>query len=294
MAELALNGESGLYEFATEEMTGALEGTGFYHGVREVRRRGDTISINRPDLFLLNFYRAFVVGEDMGYLRKLEHVAELEGNRLTVTMKPSDWHHAEVRAVYEVSDPAAIDLHVTVRAMADFPYYNLYLSSYFNRPYDPFVYVHRAMEHESIKAPGFLHVEENDFVRGYYISFPRDLRAGMARYDGRWACQLNGPSVGITGPYLAAPLAFMFSKITETACVLMARPDECDSIHATYAPDEVWDGVSAHNAIYMTLVGKDLAEGEEWNGTVRMEVMKVGHGFRKILERYGEFTGEEL
>ena len=105
----------------------------------------------------------------------------------------------------------------------------------------------------------------------------------MAHYDGRVADD------SITGPYYAEPLAFMFNRQAETACAIMAKREACDFVNVTYQPDEVWDSVSAHNGIYLTLVGKDVAAGEEWSTRVRLQLIWLRHNFGVVLERYNEF-----
>ena len=98
--------------------------------------------------------------------------------------------------------------------------------------------------------------------------------------------------MSVTGPYYAEPLVFMFDRTTSTACVLMARKTDCDTILTTYAPEEVTDPIAAHNAIYLTLVGRDLAADDQWQTTLRLEVVKITHGFDQILQRYRAFTKE--
>ena len=279
------NEKESRYDFGTDEMEGSLVGSGFYHGVRSLRDKRSQLGIPRPDLFLLNFYRAFVTGKQLGYLRDLEHEHRAEGNRLEILMKPSDWHQAELRTTYEIVAPSIIDLHIQLKSHADYERYHIFLSSYFSRDYHPYVYASRGVPYKGGREPGILHLAESDFVRGYYLAFPRD-RSSAARW-----CDGRTDSDTLIGPSYAEPLAFMFNRHAETACAIMGSREDCDLITATYQPAEVWDGVSAHNAIYFALGGRDLAAGEEWSITVRLQLFWIRHNFGSVLEGYESFAG---
>ena len=71
-----------------------------------------------------------------------------------------DEHQADVRGVYEVVEPGAVDLHITVEAKAALPAYQLYMSSYFNWAYQPYVYAHRGLAYQNGRQPGFMRVAE--------------------------------------------------------------------------------------------------------------------------------------
>lgn len=167
MASISLNSTTGEYDFEAEEMVGSFVGSGFHHGVRVLKDKRTMTGIPRPDLFLLNFYRVFITGEQLGYLRELNHVAKLDGEQLEILMESSDWHQAELRVIYQVVEPSTIDLKVHLKSHASYSYYQIYLSSYFSRGYNPYIYLNRGVKYKDGREPGFVHLEENDFVRGY-------------------------------------------------------------------------------------------------------------------------------
>ncbi len=192
-----------------------------------------------------------------------------------VHWKASEDRPFEMKATYRWAAPDALDLTTEVRALKPLQRFESFLASYFAASFD------RSMAYvrDLPGGPGFMAAEKS---AGDWQMFPRDTAAVEVINDGRWRLPPH-PVAWAIMPVLERPLAVRRDAKSGLAVALMADPKECFAVAMPHQAE-------GHYSVYLSLFGRDLAEGESASARARIVVGKdVPDG--RVLEWYRSFAG---
>jgi len=200
---------------------------------------------------------------------------------------PREGHKAEIVARYEVRAPNAVDLTVKVKLQGTYPGYELFLSSYFDKTFRPYVY----LKSRGDKPPERVLPTVNDVFRGTVLVFPRDALAARLCVDGRWERDERKTPVVQMCPvrHYAHCLAVQADPQQRLAVVLMSDPRGCYAISTRYHADNDADRLTTYSAFDLSLFGDNAVPGTELYARVRLAVVELDDEWKSVLEAYRSF-----
>ncbi len=174
----------------------------------------------------------------------------VDDGSVQVTWSADDGHPLDMSAVYRWAAPGTLDVTTSVVPKQDLRSVEVFLASYFEGFSQSFVYVGACPETNG-KA-GFLEARQEVAI---WQMFPRDERAVRMIGDGRWQHPPNPVQWKIM-PHLAAPLAMRRDTERNLTGLVMSPPSDCFAIATPY-------GADSHRSLYLSLIGRDLAAGQQ-------------------------------
>lgn len=260
------------------------------HGLVSYRKQGIGFDLVREPYFALNLYRIMNGGCLSGIARTEPFRIESESaNKLVLHWEPTPTNPCRMEAVYEIIDAATIDLTISIEAASPLSKHELSISSYFDFTLEPYA-VLPSWPAKTGDGDMVLHkVEDHPLIRGHYVFLPRDNEAGHTLLDGRWINEKTGKPIAhfVTGPFYGRPIAIMSNE--DVHVVQMADPSECSAVGITYSSLNEEDSIRKHNALYFTLFGSDLQQGERRTAVMRQVVLSGKPTLERTLELYDQF-----
>lgn len=175
----------------------------------------------------------------------------------------------QLKAVFRIAGPEAIDAETIVTARRDLPSFEVCLSNYFAPGFDASVYAVQTFR--APRRPFFARADHNPLVDGNYLAFPRDRQAVLTIFDGRWE-QPPHPVEWCINRYLAAPLAIRRDKESGLTALVMSPPGDCFAVATPYNQTPP-DDVANHRSLYLSLFGFDVAAGQTVRARSRLQVI---------------------
>jgi len=296
LVRLKHNPEAGSYDFETEAMSGSIKTEGAYHGVTRLIDKQTGRQVIDPRYSALNLFRLFAVNLGMGTPRSMDRKIQATESAVEITWPSTDAHLGEIRARYEVRQPHAIDLVVTVRSKASYAGYEVLLPSYFDKVLVPHVFLKRRTTGTNSTGADIVVPMVSDVFRGGALAFPRDAHAARRMVDGRWE---RSEFKSSTAPFYplrqyAHPLAFVSDPDRKMAAVLMTRRESCSSVSSRYFAERDEDRATSYTAIDFFLFGEDLVPGDERTTRVRLALTPLDEAKSQPLKLYESFLAETL
>lgn len=283
---LFFSAETPPYFFNSTSLGEYLVDTGVVKGVfrQEGKSLGfEPLKTTSPELTLshfpgiLNFYRVFKANYRFPHdIREMKSEAKLLNNRsIEVIWESSSNEPFELRSVYKWVDPQTLDLLVSVKALAELPKFEIFLSSYLTENFpEPYVYVKSERgKYEFVSTPRDI---------GVWHAFPRDEEAVKIIQDGRWSYPPS-PVDWVIREYFAEPIIYRKDKSSGLTILQMASKENCFSIMAPHIGE-------AHFSMYFSLFGKDLMAGQIVNTRIRMVIGNISE--EEMLRIYRNFSEE--
>ncbi|NLX94587.1 MAG: hypothetical protein GXY83_00270 [Rhodopirellula sp.] len=278
-------------EFDSAEIAGTIRLDGAYHGVTRLvdKRSGRQVIDSRYSA--LNLFKLMSVNLVMGQPREMERSVALGSNWAEVTWSATEMHRGEITARYEVHQPNAVDLTVTLRSQGTYPAYELFLSNYFDKTFQPHVY----LKSRTPQAADLVLPTLTDVFRGTVLVFPRDSHAARHCVDGRWDRSEGKVPVVQMCPvrHYAHCLAVQVDPEKTMAVVLMARPRDCYAFSTRYHADEEAERLTTYSAFDFSLFGSDVVTGDERTVKVRLAITPLDSEFSQPLQLYEAFLAEQ-
>ena len=233
-----------------------------------------------PGMGILSPYRLFTSGARfLPDARDWSHASRLlTDGTVEVCCLPDKEHPFELKAVYRLASPRAIDFRAEVTPQRDLPRFELFLSSYFSGFSTSLAYVQHT--------PGAGEksgVVEATKQAGDWQMFPRDEEAVRTIADGRWNYPPN-PVAWKIRSCLAAPLALRRDVESGLTVVLVAPAKDCFAVSMPY-------GEESHRSVYLSLFGRDLKAGETGSAHVRLVIGKAISD-QQAIELYEAYQNE--
>ncbi len=278
------------FDFETQQIQGTIRLDGAYHGVTRLVDKRTGRQVIDPRYSALNLFKLMSVNHAMDQPRSMKRTTTHGPNWAEVKWAATESHKAELTARYEVVEPNAVDVTVTVRSEAAYSGYELFMSSYFDKVLRPHVH----LEPGTRKAPGLVVPTVNDVFRGTVVVFPRDAHAARLCVDGRWERTERGtPTVQMCPVrHYAHCLAFLVDPDGQLGVVLMARPRDCYAISTRYHADNDADRLTTYSAFDLSLFGDDLLPNDERTVRVRLAVTPLDDELSQPLKLYQAFVAE--
>ncbi|NUQ66388.1 MAG: hypothetical protein HUU20_28325 [Pirellulales bacterium] len=277
-------------EFDTPEISGTIRLDGAYHGVTRLvdKRSGRQVIDSRYSA--LNLFKLMSVNLVMGQPREMERTVEFGTDWAQIAWPATEMHLGDITARYEVHAPNAVDLIVTLRSQGAYPAYELFLSNYFDKIFQPHVY----LKARDPKITDLVLPTVSDVFRGTVLVFPRDSHAARHCVDGRWdRSEGSVPTVQMCPVrHYARCLAIEVDPEKTMAVVLMARPRDCYAFSTRYHAAKESDRLTTYSAFDFSLFGGDVAPGEEQTVRVRLAVTPLDSEFSQPLKLYESFLAE--
>lgn len=272
----------------TEHAEIVLLGDASRHGVVGFNQEGRDLNLVREPYFHLNVYRFMDKGRLMAIARDQPFQTEHAPSGMTLRWQATQEHPAELTAEYRVSDPATVDVHLTSQTLEPLQGYEVYLSSYFDFSMDPYMVIPSLPGKEDDGDQILLKVCHNPLINRYYVVFPRDAQAAALRFDGRWINPDTGKIIAhwVTGPVFSHPIVLMARA--DEYVVQMVDPDSCIGIGTTYSGDPD-DNIVKHNALYLSLFGRDTDTGTRQTARIRQILCSGKPTVDELLHLYHEF-----
>lgn len=284
----------GRFDFQTEAIQGTIRLDGAYHGVTRLVDRRTGRQFIDPRYSALNLFKLMAVDRAMDMPRTMPRKVEVSPQRLEVKWPATEWHRGEITARYEVREPNAVDLTVTVRSAGTYPGYELFVSSYFDKALRPHVFLQPSARgpvvgDSELVAPAF-----NDVFRGTVIVFSRDARAARRCVDGRWDHSERGIPIVQMCPVrrYAHCVAFMADPENRMGAVLMSSPRHCYAISTRYFPGDERERLTDYSAFDFSLFGDDLTPGDERTARLRLALVPLDKDLSQPLAVYRAFLAE--
>ena len=274
--------------------TGRIEGTirldGAYHGVTRLVDKRTGRQVIDPRYSALNLFKLMSVNQIMGQPRSMERTIRISSDGIEATWAATEGHKAEITARYELPQPNAVDVTVTVRSQGTYRGYELFMSSYFDKVLRPYVY----LESRGREAPELVLPRVNDVFRGTVLVFPRDAHAARACLDGRWdRNEWNTPTVQMCPVRRYAHcLGFLADPEGQVGVALMSRPGDCYAISTRYFAEDDADRLTTYSAFDLSLFGDDLLPGTGRSVKVRLALTELDGDLSQPLELYRAFLAE--
>ena len=304
MANLDYRADEKVYAFETAEIQGVLRpGNEFpHHGLTHLVHKATGVEFVHPLYAILNLYRfmhrgpAGVTGmdSDLGNPRQGERVVEANANSVTLRWALQDPSHPAMSIRYEILEPAAIDMTVTVTPNAAAHDFEALLACYFDPAHVPHVYLARdrfELEDEPGRftdEPELAPVNVNPVFRGGVLAYPRDEDVVGVSVDGRWR------DIARFSPVrrYKVPVCFQADRQRRVAAVLMSRPEDCFAVSSGYDSPDARDRFHKHNPLYLSLFGGALEPGVTRTARARLVVTELDESRALPLEHYAAFLAE--
>ena len=271
----------GLFEFDTGCLKGRLKVDGKYQGLYPLLdSASDMQLVHPPGVF--SFYRVLTTNGRYGNAaRDWPTTVRLRADGAVEVQWPSaEEHPVEMTGIYRWTAPGTLDLDISATPKRDMPRFELFLSSYFTRPFLASVYLKD--EPGSGKSARFVPVNRTASARGRYVMFPRDEAAIAMIRDGRWKIPPNPVDWDIER-WLAAPIAIRRDRSSGIAAVMMSRPEDCFAVASPWnpaTPDE-----RCYRSLYLCLFGRDVRAGQTVRTSCRL-ILARDVTDRQALEFY--------
>lgn len=278
------------YDFETEQMQGTIRLDGAYHGVTRLTDKRTGKQVIDARYSALNLFKLMCVNQVMGEPRKMQRTVKSGAHWVEVEWAATDSHQATLTARYEVVEPSAIDLTLTVRSRGTYPGYEVFMPSYFDKAFRPHVYLWtRGRQEAELVLP-----RVNDVFRGTVLVFPRDSHVARRCIDGRWDRSEWGRSTVQMCPvrHYAHCLAFMADEENQLGVVLMSRPSDCYAISTRYHADKDADRLTTYSAFDLSLFGDDLLPRDERTVKVRLALTALDSEMSQPLKLYRAYISE--
>jgi hypothetical protein len=291
-ANLKLIAGGNCFEFATTQVRGEIRADGAYHGVAQLVDVATGRQVIDPRYSALNLFKLMATNQCMGEPRAMQRITKCFPQALEVTWPATPTHKAEITARYEVIEPAAVDLTVTVRSQGTYPAYEVFVPSYFDKKLRPHVYLHAARG--GSQPPDLVLPMVSDVYRGTLLVFPRDAHAARHCLDGRWdRDEPNTPIVQQTPVRRYAHcLAFFADLEQQLAVVLMSHPRNAYAISTRYHAENDADRLTSYSAVDFSLFGDDLLPGDVRTARVRLALTALDRQMSQPLKIYEAFLAE--
>jgi len=288
--ELKPGSQEGEFEFETELIQGTINLNGAYHGVTRLIDKKTSQQVIDSRYSALNLFKLMSVNQMMGQPRLMERSITVDPHWVEVKWAATDSHQAEITARYEVSQPDAVDLTVTVRSQGAYRAYELFMSSYFDKVMRP----HVSLWSRGRKEAQLVLPTVNDLFRNTLPVFPRDAHAARHCIDGRWERnERDTPTIQVCPMrYYAHCLAFMADPDDQLGIVLMSRPRDCYAISTRYHADREADRSTSYSAFDFSLFGDDFLPGDERTVKVRLAVTPLDETMSQPFELYQQFLSD--
>jgi hypothetical protein len=292
------NAEKKELVFSLNEISGILDcnaknNKGISHQFRNVIYKPTNLLIS-PDnakmknVGMLNFYRVLIQGGYLTELRAEEPLLEPVADGITMTWLPNIRRQAKVKIKFTFKQPNIIDMDMWLETMANYPSFEILLSSYHAEGFKSGVYLAKK-EVEPIEAEQVRPLY-NPMIQGLYPFFPRDEASANILTDGRHQKGRFYWRMAIGRRY-ALPL--VFSSKDNVDAILMARPEDVYAVGASYEGDDANDNVAGHRALYLSLFGEDFKAGQSRYSQMRMIIGNYGSNAEKHAELYQSFLKEQ-
>lgn len=237
---------------------------------------------------MLNFYRVLIEGGYLTELRAEEPLLEPEADGITMTWLPTIRRQAKVKIKFTFKQPNIIDMDMWLETMANYPSFEILLSSYHAEGFKSGAYLAKkevgVIESEQVRP------EYNSMIQGLYPFFPRDEAGANILTDGRHQKGRFYWRMAIGRRYA---LPMVFSSKENVDAILMARPDDVYAVGATYAGSDATDNVAGHRALYLSLFGEDFKAGQSRYSQMRMVIGNYGSDPEKHTQLYQSFLKEQ-
>lgn len=283
---------NGHYRFDTGILSGRLRCDGQAQGLSSLVHAPSDVELayggNHPGIF--SYYRIFSTNKRFGDAARDWPTESklLDDGAVQVDWPPTDEHPLRLRAVYRWTAADRLDLETTATPLEDMPGFEVFLSSYFAKGFDAWVYVEpRRFTDDPAE---LIRTDVNPLIEGTYLMFPRDRHAAQMVFDGRWELPPH-PVQWSLGRWLAGPLALRRSESTSLVAAVMAPAEDCFAVATPYNKDPP-DRVAGHVSLYLSLFGQDLKAGETAKTHSRL-VVSQGMTNAQAIEAYRKYdTGE--
>ena len=292
---LTFNPGSEAYDFETPQISGSIRPDGPYHGVSRLVDKNTGRQVIDPRYSALNLFRLFSINQAMGMPRTMEREIKPGDNAIEIHWSPTDTHQGDITARYEIVEPNAIDLTVTVRSQGSYSGYEIFLSSYFDKILKPQVYLKPRARGGKTGRPERVVPMFNEAFRDTVLVFPRDAHAARRCVDGRWDRSEGGaPTVQmVPARYYGHCLAFLSDPDDQLGVVLMARPEDCYAISTRYYADDPKDRMTSYSAFDFSLFGNDFLPGVKRRVRVRLALTPLDEKLSQPLNLYGHYNAEK-
>jgi hypothetical protein len=285
------NATNNAFEFETDQIQGTIRLDGPYHGVTRLIHKPTGRQLIDPRYSALNLFKLMAVNQHMGQPRTMERTTKVATHAVEATWPATPTHKAQITARYEVIEPNAVDVTVTVRSHGSYPGYEVFMPNYFDKSLRPYVFLQPA---RGSKEPELVLPTMNDVFRGMLLVFPRDVHAARRSIDGRWdRDEGDAPTV----PQCPVRryghcLAVLAAPDQRVAAVLMAHPRQCYAFSVRYHAEDEADRMTPYSAFDFSLFGDDLLPGDERTATVRLALTTLDDEMSQPLKLYRAFLAE--
>jgi hypothetical protein len=278
----------GGFEFDTPVMSGRIEPSGAYHGLKKLVHKPTGRQWIDSRYSALNLFKLQSVNLCMGQPRILPSQVTSTDKSVTMTWPATPAHQGEVVATWEVRDTASVDLTITVTTTAPYAGYEVFMSSYFDNTTKPHLYLKQRFptEPEQLVAPMV-----NDVFRNCLLVFPRDSNAARLCVDGRWdRNEGDVPTVqNIPVRHYSRALGFLTDPDKKSALVMMSRPRDTIGISTRYFADKPEDRQTSYSAFDFSLCGENLASGDTRTLSIRLTLTDLDEQMSQPLGVYESF-----
>jgi hypothetical protein len=292
-AALTLVKGTSAFEFETAEMKGTIQPQGAYHGVTRLvdKRTGRQLIDSRYSA--LNLFKLHSVNHYMGQPREMARTVTASPSSVLIKWAATEMHQGEITARYEVIEPNAIDVTITVRSLGTYPGYEVFMSSYFDGGVEPHVYL---KPRPPASEPQLVLPNLSEAYRGMLLVFPRDALAARLCLDGRWdRSEGKVPTVPNcpVRPY-AYCMAFFRDPQTRLGVVLMSQPRHAYAFSTRYFANKPADRLTTYSAADFSLFGNDLLPGDLHSVKVRLALTPLDERLSQPLVLYRAFLAEAM
>jgi hypothetical protein len=287
-------GAEGAFEFQTEAIQGTIRLDGAYHGVTRLIDRRTGRQFIDPRYSALNLFKLMAADQAMDMPRTMKRSVQVSPKALEVKWAATDSHQGEVAARYEVREPNAVDLTVTVRLLGTYPGYEVFVSSYFDKALQPHVYLQPSPRGPAAGEAELVLPAYNDAFRGTVLVFPRDAHAARRCVDGRWdRSERSTPTVQMCPVRRYAHcLAILTDPEKRIGVVLMSSPRHCYAISTRYHAEDEKQRLTGYSAFDFSLFGDDLLPGDERTARLRLALTPLDKDLSQPLVLYRAFLSE--
>jgi hypothetical protein len=284
----------GAFDFQTETIQGTIRLDGAYHGVTRLVDRRTGRQFIDPRYSALNLFKLMAVDQAMGMPRTMERSIQVSSHALEVTWAATDTHQGQLTARYEVCEPDAVDLTVTVRSLGTYPGYELFVSSYFDKALRPHVYLQPSPRGPAAGEADVVLPTLSDVFRGTVLVFPRDAHAARRCVDGRW--ERNERSTPTVQMCPVRRYAHCLTLLTDpekrVGVALMSSPRHCYAISTRYHADDPKQRLTDYSAFDFSLFGDDLLPGDERTARIRLALVPLDKDLSQPLILYRAFLSK--
>ena len=283
----------GYFSFDTGALRGTIRADGRSQGVVKLTDAATGLELaNDPPLpGLLSLYRVFAGPTRFPDARTAPHRAQLNAARteLSILWEAAPERPYSITGRFTLGDARSLDLALECVAKAPLPAFEIFVSSYPAMALRHFLFLKYTLHQGGGRDPVLYEPTAAPFIEGCYLAFPRDDAAARLIFDGRWEKPPN-PVHFAAGRHYAAPLLGSRNPENGVAVLLFARAEDCFALESTYTRPGGHDSVASHNSLYLSLGGKDLAEGETARFRLRAAVATLArHG--EALELHARWRG---